>query len=198
MPIEEALTQIFGNSSLDLLRQDGSTVKATSALSGKKYLMLYLSGSWCRPCRLFTPQLATFYESFHEKLNFEVVFVSQDRDARSMLAYFFNPKYSRSAVRGGEGSHGNWLALPYEQASSLSRMLMWRHKISGIPTLLLFDMESGKLMTRKARDLVMHTLETAEGFPWEESEESVVQDSGWRRQVFLGVVFLLLMYCLWK
>ncbi|KAH9598749.1 Thioredoxin-like fold [Trypanosoma melophagium] len=199
MPIEEVLTKILGNSSLELLRQDDSTVAATSALAGKKYLMLYLSASWCRPCRLFTPELAKFYESFHETLNFEIVFVSQDRDSRSMLAYFFNPKYSRSAVRGGEGSHGNWLALPYEQAGSVSKMLMWRYKIPGIPTLLLFDLESGKLMTRKARDLVMHTLDTAEGFPWDESKEgSVVQDSSWQRQMLLWAVFLLFIYYFWK
>ncbi|KEG14701.1 tryparedoxin [Trypanosoma grayi] len=190
------ISQIFETTALDLLRQDGTTVAAATALQGKKYVLLLFSASWCPPCRIFTPQLATFHESFHRSHNFEVVFFSQDRDESSMLAYFFNPKYSRSAFRGGEGSHGNWLAVPYAQAKTVGAALMRRHKILGIPTVLVFDLESGELVTGNARNLVVQHLHTAEGFPWAGSAEAETQSSAWQHLVAM-LVFVVLYY-LWR
>ena len=49
-------------SGVDLIRSDGSKVKANEALSDKKIVALYFSAHWCPPCRGFTPVLKKFYE----------------------------------------------------------------------------------------------------------------------------------------
>lgn len=62
---------------------------------------LYFSAHWCPPCRVFTPQLVGFYEDLKEQNDsqFEVVFVSSDRDRDSWQKYFNDMP---------------WLALPFE------------------------------------------------------------------------------------
>ncbi|PWV12862.1 putative tryparedoxin 2 [Trypanosoma cruzi] len=192
------LPRVLGAGTLELLRQDGSNVTASKALQGKKYLLVYLSASWCPPCRFFTPKLAAFYESFHNSHNFEIVFVSQDRDERSMQAYFHNQKYSKLAVRGGEGSHGDWLAVPYEQAKRLGVTLMQTYAIRGIPMLLLFDLETGELVTRNARDLVARNLDTAEGFPWAGNTDGEGLRGSYWNQLFLVFIIASVLYQFWR
>ena len=46
----------------DMLRFDGSKVKASVALADKKVVAFYFSAHWCPPCRGFTPVLKKFYE----------------------------------------------------------------------------------------------------------------------------------------
>jgi nucleoredoxin len=46
----------------ELLRFDGTKVKAKDALSSKKLVAFYFSAHWCPPCRGFTPVLKKFYE----------------------------------------------------------------------------------------------------------------------------------------
>jgi nucleoredoxin len=54
----------------------------------------------CPPCRAFTPQLVGTYNKLKAAgRNFEVVFVSSDRDDASMKEYF---------------SEMPWLAIPYD------------------------------------------------------------------------------------
>ena len=50
---------IKGNS---LIRADGSSKSAESALQGKEVVLIYFSAHWCPPCRGFTPILKDFYE----------------------------------------------------------------------------------------------------------------------------------------
>ncbi|RNE98772.1 tryparedoxin [Trypanosoma rangeli] len=192
------LSRIVGVDTLDLLRQDGGTVDITTALQGKKYLLLYFSASWCPPCRLFTRQLANFYESFHTSHCFEVIFFSRDRGESPMRAYFYNQKYSRLALRGGEGSHGDWLAVPYAQAKTLGLTLMQRYAVHGIPTLLLFDLETGELLTRNARNLVARNLDTAEGFPWAgDTGGELMKGPPWC-ELLLLLITVAVLYYLWQ
>merc|ERR1719409_357230 len=50
-------------------------------LAGKDVVGLYFSAHWCPPCRGFTPQLGKFYDQIKDAKNFEIIFVSSDRDA---------------------------------------------------------------------------------------------------------------------
>jgi len=53
-----------------------------------KYYAIYYSAGWCPPCHLFTPTLVQFYNAFKPSHpNFELIFVSRDRDHESMLNY---------------------------------------------------------------------------------------------------------------
>jgi nucleoredoxin len=108
--------------------------------------MLYFSAHWCPPCRGFTPQLATYYNTYKEKFNFELVFISSDNDESAFKGYF------------GEMP---WLALPYanrDQKNALSK----KYKVQGIPTLVVLDPKA-QTITTGGRGKV--TAEP-EGFPW--------------------------------
>jgi nucleoredoxin len=53
-----------------------------------KFYAVYFSAHWCGPCRQFTPDLVRFYDEkkkVHE--NFEVIFVSSDRNEDAMRGY---------------------------------------------------------------------------------------------------------------
>ena len=52
-------------------------------------VLVYFSAHWCPPCRGFTPKLAEWYVSMKAKRDdFEVVFVSSDRDEGSFNEYY--------------------------------------------------------------------------------------------------------------
>ena len=46
----------------NLVKADGSSQSADSALKGKDVILFYFSAHWCPPCRGFTPILKDFYE----------------------------------------------------------------------------------------------------------------------------------------
>ena len=79
-----------------LVDSDGNSIQAK--LSEKKYVIFYFSAAWCGPCQKFTPQLVDFYNKNKDK-NFELVFVSSDRDEKSMLKYMKSKKMSFPAVK---------------------------------------------------------------------------------------------------
>ncbi len=67
--------------------KNGEKVDLKTHLAGKT-IGIYFSAHWCPPCRGFTPVLADFYTKRHEELNFEVIFVSSDRDEKSFNQYY--------------------------------------------------------------------------------------------------------------
>ena len=69
-----------------------SNLKESTA---NKYFALYFSAKWCGPCRKFTPILIDFY---NDNSNFEVIFVSLDKDINEFNEYF---------------SKMPWKSLPY-------------------------------------------------------------------------------------
>lgn len=78
---------------------DGSVkrVRGSEALNGKA-VGLYFSAHWCPPCRAFTPVLAEVYRTLkHKRDDFEVVFVSGDRDAAQAEVGDDAPAVLRSA-----------------------------------------------------------------------------------------------------
>lgn len=110
----------------------GSTT--VSSLESVHFKLLYVSASWCPPCRLFVPELIEFYqEANSSEKRLEVVWVSRDRteeDYRDLL----------------DGMP--WLAVPYEKGR-ISNILA-HYNIEGIPKVLLLD-EFGNIVHDECR-----------------------------------------------
>ena len=100
----------------------GRKVDAKQVLEGKT-VGVYFSASWCGPCRAFTPKLVKFHRQVAKKNNFEIVFVSSDKDEQAMFDYM-------------KKNGMPWYALPFsaEQKKALKEEL----KVGGIPTLAVF------------------------------------------------------------
>merc|ERR1712166_161033 len=81
--------------------------------------------------------------------SFEIIFVSSDREESAFDEYY------------GEQP---WLALPYAERK-LKAALSKKFKVSGIPSLVILDGETGELITKDGRDAVMEDLK-GENFPW--------------------------------
>lgn len=126
--------------------KDGTVGK--DAIEGK-ILGLYFSAHWCPPCRGFTPKLAETYNKVKAKHpNFELVFVSSDRDEKSWKEYYETMP---------------WLALPYENRSAKNG-LSSLFGIQGIPAFVLLD-EDRNVINKNARGSVDADPEGNE-FPW--------------------------------
>jgi nucleoredoxin len=141
-----ALVKLLGEK---LKTKDGE-VSTAEALKGKQAVALYFSAHWCPPCRGFTPKLAEAYTGLVAAgKSFEIVFVSSDREESAFEEYF------------GEQP---WLALPYAERK-LKAALSKKFKVSGIPSLIILDGETGELITKDGREAVMDDLK-GENFPW--------------------------------
>ena len=87
-----------------LVRLDGDTLKPwdTRELEKVRIFAFYYSAMWCGPCRKFTPELVAAYRTLKAKHpEFEVVFVSSDRDEFNMTEYMRSSKMPWPAVRFG-------------------------------------------------------------------------------------------------
>ncbi|XP_038890282.1 probable nucleoredoxin 1 [Benincasa hispida] len=118
-----------------LIRNNGDQVKISSLIG--KNVGLYFSASWCPPCRRFTPVFAGVYEELASKGDFEVIFVSSDRDEDSFKDYF---------------SKMPWLSIPFSDSETIKR-LKELFKVRGIPHLVVLD-PSGKVSTNQGVRLV--------------------------------------------
>jgi len=118
-----------------------------SSLEGK-YVFIYFSAHWCPPCRGFTPVLAEFYKANAASKNFEIIFVSSDRDQKSFDEYY------------GEMP---WLALPFNKRAEKDQV-SGNFQVKGIPTLILFGPD-GKMITNQARGNVTSD-KNCSNFPW--------------------------------
>ena len=109
---------------------DGALIKAggvktdSSMITKKKYFFIYFSAHWCPPCRAFTPKLVEFYKKNAANGDFELLFVSRDKDQAAMDAYMTEMKMP-------------WIGLSLEnkQGAALSE----KYGVSTIPFLVLLD-----------------------------------------------------------
>jgi nucleoredoxin len=126
---ENWLEKRFGK---ELVNAKGEKV-AVSTLAGKT-IGIYFSAHWCPPCRKFTPQLVAFRDAV-AKQNFEIVFVSFDKDKEAMAGYMKETKMG-------------WLAIPFEAAQR--KAVADEFGVHSIPTLIILD-KDGKKITDKGR-----------------------------------------------
>ncbi|TKY58652.1 nucleoredoxin 1 [Spatholobus suberectus] len=138
-----------------LLRNNGDQVKIDS-LKGKK-LGLYFSASWCGPCRSFTPTLVEVYNEVATKGDFEVIFVTADKDDESFNSYF---------------SKMPWLAIPFSDSEARSSLKELFH-VRGIPHLALLD-ETGKVVTKNGVKVIREY--GVEGYPFTSARMQELKD----------------------
>ena len=86
----------------------------------------------CGPCRGFTPKLADAYKAFAAEKDFEIVFISSDRDQASFESYY------------GEMP---WLSLPFGERD-LKNKLSKKFKVQGIPSFVILDGATGEIITK--------------------------------------------------
>ncbi|XP_060669059.1 probable nucleoredoxin 1 [Ziziphus jujuba] len=128
-----------------LVRNNGDQVKIDS-LKGKKF-GLYFSASWCGPCRRFTPNLVKVYYKVASKGDFEVVFISADKDEESFNGYF---------------SKMPWLAVPFSDSETRYQLdVLFR--VSEVPYLMIIG-ENGNVLTDSGVEIIGEY--GAEGYPF--------------------------------
>src|SRR4051812_23397224 len=93
----------------------------------------------CGPCRSFTPVLRQLYSDKLKSQGVEIVFVSSDQDDSSFRNYY---------------SDMPWLALPFD-ARDTKEDLSSQFGIEGIPSLIVLDAKTGKVISKDGRRDVM-------------------------------------------
>ncbi|KAG5498998.1 hypothetical protein GH5_03695 [Leishmania sp. Ghana 2012 LV757] len=134
----------------------GSTTDITLPTLAGKTFFFYFSASWCPPCRGFTPQLVEFYQAHAEAKNFEVMLISWDEAAEDFSEYYAKMP---------------WLALPFEDRKGME-FLKTGFKVESIPTLIGVNADTGKIITTRARNMVVKDPE-GKGFPWPDAPEKL-------------------------
>ena len=97
----------------------------------EKFYIFYYSASWCPPCQRYTPSLVKWYED-NKNDNFELIFISSDRDKSSMTNYVKSKKMP-------------WAVLQHARAHDFKRE--FSHKVTGIPSVITCDLE-GNIVSR--------------------------------------------------
>ncbi|KAJ7966028.1 Thioredoxin, nucleoredoxin [Quillaja saponaria] len=86
----------------------------------EKTICLLFSANWCRPCRMFIPQLVELYNSMKKRgKNLDIIFISFDHDENGFKEHFKNMP---------------WLAIPFDV--NLHRRLIDRYHVDRIPSFL--------------------------------------------------------------
>jgi len=110
---------------------------------------IYFSAHWCPPCRGFTPKLAESYTKMVAAgKKWDIVFASSDQDKAAFDEYL---------------AEMPWKAFPHgdERKDAFDEMF----GVSGIPTLVVVDPKTGKVITKGGRGMIDSDPEGAE-FPW--------------------------------
>ncbi|KAI8031095.1 putative nucleoredoxin 1 [Camellia lanceoleosa] len=141
------ISRLSGTGRDFLVRNTGEKVKINT-LEGKK-LGLYFSGSWCRPCQQFTPNLVEVYNELSSIRDFEIILVSADIYIEAFDRYFAKMP---------------WLAIPFSDSVCLKNLQELFAVIDkGIPYLVILD-EKGKVLTDKGVEIILDF--GAEGYPF--------------------------------
>ena len=141
-----------------VLNGEGDQLSRQETLTGK-HVALYFSAHWCPPCKRFTPELAKTYAAIKTaRSDFELVFVSGDRDEKAFKEYFREMP---------------WLALPFDEERN--EALSSHFEVEGIPTLVVLSPE-GKVLTTKGRAAVSGDPDGKE-FPWLPKPVTSIEDA---------------------
>lgn len=108
-------------------------------LNETRYVAFYYSAHWCPPCRAFTPDLVSAYKKLKDDHpEFELIFVSSDRDEKSMKEYMV--EYDME-----------WPALRRDQ-SKTARVAQRPDHERGIPNLVFMDANGKELSVSYTSD----------------------------------------------
>jgi thiol-disulfide isomerase/thioredoxin len=120
-------------SSLKELLTTSST--PTETTTPARLLLVLVSGSWCTPCRNFTPVLAAACESSKEV---KVLWCSADHDYPSFQSYY-------------QKMPATWSSLVYDEDEDDERDdLLEALNANSLPTLIVFDPLTGTLLNGNA------------------------------------------------
>ena len=114
-----------------------------------KIVMLYFTGEWCPPCRVFTPELVRFYMEYVDSKQLEVVVISSDRTEADFA-------HTTKDLP--------WVTLAYKDQPSKMKLAQ-RFKIKGIPALVVLDGSTGEVINDNARPMIISDPK-GEMFPW--------------------------------
>merc|ERR1711939_335185 len=96
---------------------------------------IYFSAHWCPPCRGFTPALVDSYKKMTDGgKKWEIIFASSDRSEKDFAEYFGEMPWKA-------------LGMGDERKDELDAMF----EVSGIPTLVVIDAKTGKVITKGGR-----------------------------------------------
>ncbi|KAL7149111.1 hypothetical protein ABFS83_05G017500 [Erythranthe nasuta] len=112
-----------------------------------KIIGLYFSALWCGPCQRFTPKLVEVYNELAQSKNFEIIFISSDKDDESFDAYF---------------SKMPWLAIPFSDYDTRQK-LDELFGVSVIPHLVILN-EDGKILTSEGVRVIEEN--GSDGYPF--------------------------------
>jgi len=150
---QSPLAKLFGNT---LLGKDGKEVQVSS-LADKEAIGVYFSAHWCPPCRGFTPKLVEYYKKMKAAgKNFEIVFVSSDRDEKSFEDYY---------------AEMPWLALKFSDRKRKGK-LSKKFGVNGIPSFQIVNPATGKVTNAEGRAIVSSDPE-GNDFPWTKEEKNL-------------------------
>ncbi|KAJ3029917.1 UNVERIFIED_CONTAM: hypothetical protein HDU68_010700 [Siphonaria sp. JEL0065] len=129
--------ELFGST---LVNKKGEQIATKDALAGKN-VAIYFSAHWCPPCRGFTPDLSKYYNNMKDNNTapFELVFVSADNSQNEFEEYF--------------NEMASWLALPYSDRETNTKLSEKFNPEGGIPCLVFLD-SHGALISSQGRSLV--------------------------------------------
>ena len=140
-----SLHPVFGDADILVKTKVKQELVASNTLNDRKYIILYFSAHWCPPCKAFTPVLASWYAKHANQT--EIVFISLDHGENDYKSYY---------------SEMPWAALPYVNRA-LIETLTADYNISSLPTLIVIDNKTGKMVSKNART---HVQTQPENFPW--------------------------------
>ncbi|KAH8509640.1 hypothetical protein Peur_051434 [Populus x canadensis] len=127
-----------------------------------KTIGLYFSSHWCLPGGKFTPKLISIYQKIKQMLvnkgnddDFEIVFVSSDRDQAEFDSYFNSMP---------------WLALPFGDPAN--KTLAKHFDVKGIPCLVILGPD-GKTVSKHGRNLINLYQENA--YPFTEAQVDLLE-----------------------
>ena len=116
------------------LKKQDADVACAGAFGDAKYVGIYFGAHWAPPCRLFTGQLKTFYETANAGgKQFEVVFVSIDGSEDAFKRNF---------------AEMPWLAVNYNDEAQVNNIKQ-RYGVYGPPALLFFDAQGQELLAKR-------------------------------------------------
>jgi nucleoredoxin len=136
-----------------LVTFDGSQLRPfdPTRLQPVRIFAFYSSAGWCAPCRKFTPRLVAWYQKI--KANhpeFELIFLSADRDAFNMQAYMQSAKMPWPAIK--------YDARDESLAPFMSKSIPFLHVVDQDGNPVVHD---GKGGTNLAPEQVLAALEKA-------------------------------------